>query len=44
MIELLDEAFDKKSWHGPNLRSDASGGNYNPKTFHLIRGAAAHGD
>jgi hypothetical protein len=25
MIELLDEAFDKKSWHGPNLRGSIRG-------------------
>jgi len=25
MIELLDEAFDRKSWHGPNLRSSIRG-------------------
>ena len=25
LLDLLDEAFDKKSWHGPNLRyHDAS--------------------
>jgi hypothetical protein len=24
-IELLDEAFDKKSWHGPNLRNSIRG-------------------
>ena len=25
LIELLDEAFDKKSWHGPNLRGSIRG-------------------
>ena len=25
LLELLDEAFDKKSWHGPNLRSAIRG-------------------
>ena len=24
-LSLLDEAFDKKSWHGPNLRSSLRG-------------------
>ena len=25
LLDLLDEAFDKKSWHGPNLRSSIRG-------------------
>ena len=25
LLELLDEAFDKKSWHGPNLRGSIRG-------------------
>jgi hypothetical protein len=25
LIDLLDEAFDKKSWHGPNLRGSLRG-------------------
>jgi hypothetical protein len=25
LLELLDEAFDKKSWHGPNLRTSIRG-------------------
>ena len=25
LLDLLDEAFDKKSWHGPNLRSAIRG-------------------
>ena len=25
LLDLLDEAFDKKSWHGPNLRSALRG-------------------
>ena len=25
LLELLDEAFDKKSWHGPNLRGAIRG-------------------
>jgi hypothetical protein len=25
LIELLDEAFDEKSWHGPNLRGSIRG-------------------
>jgi hypothetical protein len=25
LLDLLDEAFDKKSWHGPNLRSAIKG-------------------
>jgi hypothetical protein len=25
LIDLLDEAFDKKSWHGPNLRGSVRG-------------------
>ena len=25
LLELLDEAFDKKSWHGPNLRGSVRG-------------------
>jgi DinB superfamily len=25
LIDLLDEAFDKKSWHGPNLRGSIRG-------------------
>ena len=25
LIDLLDEAFDKKSWHGPNLRASIRG-------------------
>ena len=25
LIELFDEAFDKKSWHGPNLRGSIRG-------------------
>src|SRR5579862_8875495 len=25
LIESLDEAFDKKSWHGPNLRASIRG-------------------
>ncbi len=25
LIDLYDEAFDKKSWHGPNLRSSVRG-------------------
>jgi hypothetical protein len=25
LLDLLDEAFNKKSWHGPNLRSAISG-------------------
>lgn len=25
LLELLDEAFDKKSWHGPNLRGSLRG-------------------
>ena len=25
LLDLLDEAFDKKSWHGPNLRSSLRG-------------------
>ena len=25
LIELLDEAYDKKSWHGPNLRGSIRG-------------------
>lgn len=25
LINLLDEAFDKKSWHGPNLRGSIRG-------------------
>jgi DinB superfamily len=25
LIELIDEAFDKKSWHGPNLRGSIRG-------------------
>ncbi|HEY2016173.1 MAG TPA: DinB family protein [Bryobacteraceae bacterium] len=27
LLELLDEAFDKKSWHGPNLRASIRGVN-----------------
>jgi hypothetical protein len=25
LLDLLDESFDKKSWHGPNLRSAIRG-------------------
>ncbi|HWC00490.1 MAG TPA: DinB family protein [Bryobacteraceae bacterium] len=25
LLDLLDEAFDKKSWHGPNLRASLRG-------------------
>ena len=25
LLDLLDEAFDKKSWHGPNLRGSIRG-------------------
>lgn len=25
LVDLLDEAFDKKSWHGPNLRGSIRG-------------------
>ncbi len=25
LLDLLDEAFDKKSWHGPNLRGSLRG-------------------
>ena len=25
LLDLLDEAFDKKSWHGPNLRASIRG-------------------
>ncbi|MBZ5622097.1 MAG: DinB family protein [Acidobacteriia bacterium] len=25
LLDLLDEAFDKKSWHGPNLRGSVRG-------------------
>ncbi|HEV3332281.1 MAG TPA: DinB family protein [Bryobacteraceae bacterium] len=25
ILDLIDEAFDKKSWHGPNLRSSIRG-------------------
>src|SRR5512138_3423757 len=25
LVDLLDEAFDKKSWHGPNLRHSIRG-------------------
>ena len=25
LVDLLDEAFDKKSWHGPNLRGSLRG-------------------
>src|ERR1700733_13997187 len=25
LIDFLDEAFDKKSWHGPNLRGSIRG-------------------
>jgi DinB superfamily len=25
LLELIDEAFDKKSWHGPNLRGSIRG-------------------
>src|SRR5439155_1858632 len=25
VLDLLDEAFDKKSWHGPNLRGSIRG-------------------
>ena len=25
LIDLLDEAYDRKSWHGPNLRSAIRG-------------------
>jgi hypothetical protein len=25
LLALLDEAFDKKSWHGPNLRNSLRG-------------------
>jgi DinB superfamily len=25
VVDLLDEAFDKKSWHGPNLRASLRG-------------------
>ena len=25
LLDLLDEAFDKKSWHGPNLRASVRG-------------------
>jgi hypothetical protein len=25
LLELIDEAFDKKSWHGPNLRGSVRG-------------------
>src|SRR5690348_17260537 len=25
VLDLLDEAFDKKSWHGPNLRASLRG-------------------
>src|SRR5437870_7055904 len=25
LLDLLDEAFDKKSWHGPNLRAAIRG-------------------
>jgi hypothetical protein len=40
LLALLDEAFDKKSWHGPNLRGAIRG--VTPAVCHLIRGAAAH--
>jgi hypothetical protein len=25
LLDLLDEAFDKKAWHGPNLRGSIRG-------------------
>jgi hypothetical protein len=39
LLDLLDEAFDKKSWHGPNLRSSIHGVTAEQAAWRPRRGA-----
>ena len=42
LLRVIDEAYDRKSWHGPTLRGAVRGLTAEANARHMLRGIALH--